>query len=149
MEVIPTVALHADVGSSSKPEPRTRSEVGTFQDLVRAYTKKCACSKLQVRVCNFELWATFGSLHLDSHDLFLFLCEAQRPVATKASNFGWLVKFAQPFIEPVLLEPPQSSLRTLSCLPKKWWLALLPSLALFGGLHLDPDYAVPGAEKKG
>ena len=28
------------------------------------------------------------------------------------------------------------------------WLALLPSLALFGGLPLDPDYAVPAAEKK-
>ena len=26
------------------------------------------------------------------------------------------------------------------------WMALLPSFALFGGL--DPDYAVPGAEKK-
>ena len=23
---------------------------------------------------------------------------------------------------------------------------MLPSLALFGGLHLDPDYALPGAE---
>ena len=28
------------------------------------------------------------------------------------------------------------------------WLVLLPSLALFGGLPLDPDYAVPAAEKK-
>ena len=27
------------------------------------------------------------------------------------------------------------------------WLVLLPSLALFGGLPVDPDYAVPGAEK--
>ena len=28
------------------------------------------------------------------------------------------------------------------------WLVLLPSLALFGGLPLDPDYAVPDAKKK-
>ena len=28
------------------------------------------------------------------------------------------------------------------------WLVLLPSLALFGGLPLDPEYAVPAAEKK-
>ena len=28
------------------------------------------------------------------------------------------------------------------------WLVSLPSLALFGGLPLDPDYAVPDAEKK-
>ena len=27
------------------------------------------------------------------------------------------------------------------------WLVLLPSLALFGGLPLDPDYAVPAAGK--
>ena len=32
--------------------------------------------------------------------------------------------------------------------PSKCWLVLLPSIALFGGLPLDPDYAVPAAEKK-